>query len=83
MPTEKSKFSSNVLTLGMIGHPNAGKSSLINSVIGKRVVSVSKTPGHTKHFQVSLLNILNSIKLIRLIVIAFSDDLHYQISEAL
>ena len=35
----------------MLGQPNAGKSSLINSLIGKRVVSVSKTPGHTKHFQ--------------------------------
>ena len=35
----------------MIGQPNAGKSSLINSLMGKRVVSVSKTPGHTKHFQ--------------------------------
>ena len=39
------------LTLGLIGHPNVGKSSLINSLMGKRVVSVSKTPGHTKHFQ--------------------------------
>jgi len=39
------------LTLGMVGQPNAGKSSLINSLMGKRVVSVSKTPGHTKHFQ--------------------------------
>jgi len=42
---------SSQLTLGMIGQPNAGKSSLINSLMGKRVVSVSKTPGHTKHFQ--------------------------------
>ena len=40
-----------MLTIGMIGQPNAGKSSLINSLMGKRVVSVSKTPGHTKHFQ--------------------------------
>ena len=43
--------SENVLTIGTIGYPNAGKSSLINSLMGKRVVSVSKTPGHTKHFQ--------------------------------
>lgn len=38
-------------TLGLIGHPNVGKSSLINSLIGRKVVSTSKTPGHTKHFQ--------------------------------
>ena len=45
------RFHNGVLTIGMVGQPNAGKSSLINSLIGKRVVSVSKTPGHTKHFQ--------------------------------
>ncbi len=41
----------NLVTIGMVGQPNVGKSSLINSLVGKRVVSVSKTPGHTKHFQ--------------------------------
>eukprot|EP00088_Acartia_fossae_P037123 TRINITY_DN3830_c0_g1_i1.p1 TRINITY_DN3830_c0_g1~~TRINITY_DN3830_c0_g1_i1.p1 ORF type:complete len:607 (+),score=119.09 TRINITY_DN3830_c0_g1_i1:46-1866(+) len=39
------------LVIGTVGHPNVGKSSLINSLCGKKVVSVSKTPGHTKHFQ--------------------------------
>ncbi|TPX60128.1 hypothetical protein PhCBS80983_g01995 [Powellomyces hirtus] len=39
------------VTLGLLGHPNVGKSSLINSVMGKKVVSTSRTPGHTKHFQ--------------------------------
>ena len=39
------RFRDNRLTIGMVGQPNAGKSSLINSLIGRRVVSVSKTPG--------------------------------------
>ena len=33
------------------GYPNVGKSSLMNGLVGHKVVSVSKTPGHTKHFQ--------------------------------
>ena len=39
------RFRENRLTIGMVGQPNAGKSSLINSLVGRRVVSVSKTPG--------------------------------------
>ncbi|KAI8054861.1 P-loop containing nucleoside triphosphate hydrolase protein [Thamnidium elegans] len=39
------------LTLGFVGHPNVGKSSLINSITRKAVASESSTPGHTKHFQ--------------------------------
>ena len=41
----------NLFTIGFIGQPNVGKSSLINSIFGKKVVSASRTPGHTKHFQ--------------------------------
>ncbi|XP_018572298.1 guanine nucleotide-binding protein-like 1 isoform X2 [Anoplophora glabripennis] len=48
---EYEKFKSGVLTIGCIGQPNVGKSSLMNAIMGKKVVSVSKTPGHTKHFQ--------------------------------
>lgn len=44
------------ITLGMIGYPNAGKSSVINALAGRKVVSVSSTPGHTKALQTLFLN---------------------------
>lgn len=34
-----------------MGYPNVGKSSTINALIGEKKVSVSATPGKTKHFQ--------------------------------
>lgn len=49
------KFKNGVLTIGCVGQPNVGKSSLMNAIMGKKVVSVSKTPGHTKHFQTIFL----------------------------
>ena len=45
------KIDHSMVTIGTIGHPNVGKSSLINGILGRKAVSVSKTPGHTKHFQ--------------------------------
>ena len=44
------------ITIGTIGAPNAGKSSLINSLAHRKLVSVSKTPGHTKYLQTLFLN---------------------------
>ncbi|XP_035970292.2 large subunit GTPase 1 homolog [Halichoerus grypus] len=39
------------LTVGLVGYPNVGKSSTINTIMGDKRVSVSATPGRTKHFQ--------------------------------
>lgn len=49
------RFRDGILTIGCIGFPNVGKSSLLNGLVGKKVVSVSKTPGHTKHLQTIFL----------------------------
>ncbi|ORY87776.1 hypothetical protein BCR37DRAFT_363503 [Protomyces lactucae-debilis] len=39
------------LSIGLVGYPNVGKSSTINALVGAKTVSVSSTPGKTKHFQ--------------------------------
>jgi ribosome biogenesis GTPase A len=44
------------IVVGVIGHPNAGKSCLINALCGAHRVSVSETPGHTKHLQTVTLS---------------------------
>ncbi|CAF0793027.1 unnamed protein product [Didymodactylos carnosus] len=46
----------NILTIGMVGYPNVGKSSTINSLLQYKKVSVSATPGKTKHFQTIFLD---------------------------
>ncbi|XP_053381487.1 guanine nucleotide-binding protein-like 1 [Mercenaria mercenaria] len=48
---EHDRYRDGILTIGCVGYPNVGKSSVINGLMGKKVVSVSRTPGHTKHFQ--------------------------------
>lgn len=47
------KVTEHVTTVGLVGYPNVGKSSTINALIAEKKVSVSATPGKTKHFQVS------------------------------
>lgn len=39
------------ITIGFIGYPNVGKSSVINALCETKKVSVSATPGKTKHLQ--------------------------------
>jgi large subunit GTPase 1 len=46
------KVTAGVTTIGMVGYPNVGKSSTINTLLTYKKVSVSSTPGKTKHFQV-------------------------------
>ncbi|EDW82654.1 uncharacterized protein Dwil_GK10107 [Drosophila willistoni] len=44
------------VTIGMVGYPNVGKSSTINSLMTVKKVSVSATPGKTKRFQTLYLD---------------------------
>lgn len=38
-------------TVGFVGFPNVGKSSVINAVFGSKKTSMSRQPGKTKHLQ--------------------------------
>lgn len=49
--SEGERRSPEVLTIGLIGQPNVGKSSLLNALFGVQKVTASRTPGKTKHFQ--------------------------------
>lgn len=46
----------NITTIGLVGYPNVGKSSTINALLTHKKVSVSITPGKTKHFQTIFLD---------------------------
>ncbi|OAD52903.1 Large subunit GTPase 1 like protein [Eufriesea mexicana] len=44
-------YTKGITTIGLVGYPNVGKSSTINALLMDKKVSVSATPGKTKHFQ--------------------------------
>lgn len=50
------KVTEGVTTIGLVGYPNVGKSSTINTLMEAKKVSVSATPGKTKHFQTLYLD---------------------------
>lgn len=50
------KVTKDISTMGLVGYPNVGKSSTINSLMIEKKVSVSATPGKTKHFQTLFLD---------------------------
>lgn len=47
--------------VGFVGYPNVGKSSVINALFGAKKVSMSRTPGKTKHLQT--LELTNGVTL--------------------
>ncbi|XP_065364648.1 large subunit GTPase 1 homolog [Calliphora vicina] len=49
-------YTDKVTTIGLVGYPNVGKSSTINALMIEKKVSVSATPGKTKHFQTLFLD---------------------------
>ncbi|EDV23809.1 uncharacterized protein TRIADDRAFT_57384 [Trichoplax adhaerens] len=49
--TEDEDTEAKAVTIGLVGYPNVGKSSTINALFHSKKVSVSATPGKTKHFQ--------------------------------
>lgn len=50
------KVTEGITTIGLVGYPNVGKSSTINALMIEKKVSVSATPGKTKHFQTLYLD---------------------------
>jgi nuclear GTP-binding protein len=61
------------IVVGIVGFPNVGKSSIINSLRRGKVAGVSSTPGYTKNLQEIVLD--RNIKLIDSPGVVFSLDL--------
>jgi nuclear GTP-binding protein len=60
------------VTVGVVGYPNVGKSSVINSLKRSKAVSVSSTPGHTRSLQEVSLD--SKVSLIDCPGIIFDDE---------
>lgn len=60
-----------IITVGIVGFPNVGKSSLINSLMRSRAVGVSSVPGFTKSSQEVILD--RNIRLIDSPGVVFAD----------
>lgn len=43
------------IQVGMVGYPNVGKSSVINTLCNKKLVGVGSLPGKTKNYQTHFL----------------------------
>lgn len=60
-----------VISVGIVGFPNVGKSSLINSLMRTRAVGVSSTPGYTSSMQEVILD--KNIRLLDSPGVVFAD----------
>lgn len=68
----ESKKSKSCISVGIIGYPNVGKSSILNSLKRFRAVGVSPRPGHTTAMQEVVLD--KNIRLIDSPGVVFDDD---------
>jgi large subunit GTPase 1 len=48
---EQPNYNYKNVCIGMVGYPNVGKSSVINTLCNRKLVGVAPRPGKTKHFQ--------------------------------
>lgn len=60
------------VTVGVVGYPNVGKSSLINSLKRSKVCAVAAQPGHTKDIQ--CIQLERGMKIIDSPGVVFDDD---------